>query len=259
MSSPHAQPRPKLDQQHAEMHTPKALELPFSPLACTPLSTVCNSPVLFDVAVPRKLAVRRRKGTPARGPESASDVRFQGITFSFANVPLKRSTEDYLHIIDGPRFTEDYASLRQSDEHVVPSPQALQTPSPLGPSEMDSDADAAEGHVDGTDGTGKVKQCACCGCTSTPLWRDLGKNQPLCNACGIRWKKYGVICDSCHYVPCKQERDSRTCRRCANPFMPAAKRTRTGSPAAKRPATTPAPASATIPTVPTGLTLPAAL
>lgn len=228
-------------QQELEMNVhevaKQALEAPFSPVAGTPFSTNCSSPI-FDAGVPRKHAIRRRKGTPSRGPESAFDARFQGITFSFASVPLKRTADDYLHIIDGPRFTETFESLRQSDEHVVPSPSALHnnTPSPLAAHSehvVDSDGDATE-MMTGPDGQPKPKQCACCGCTSTPLWRDLGKTQPLCNACGIRWKKYGVICDSCQYVPCKQERDSKTCRRCAAPFTPSVKRSRTGSPVGKR-------------------------
>lgn len=69
----------------------------------------------------------------------------------------------------------------------------------------------------------KHKQCACCSTTSTPLWRDVRPNLPLCNACGIRFKKYGKICDSCHYVPCKSERDSKLCNRCGDKLPPASK------------------------------------
>lgn len=52
---------------------------------------------------------------------------------------------------------------------------------------------------------------------------------PLCNACGIRWKKYGIVCDVCQYVPCKQERDSKACKRC-KAAMPVSKRSRPSSP-----------------------------
>eukprot|EP01147_Barroeca_monosierra_P000409 gene409-3755_t len=58
------------------------------------------------------------------------------------------------------------------------------------------------------------KRCGCCGTTNTPLWRDLTRELPLCNACGIRFKKYGLICQKCNYVPCKQERDLPCCKRC---------------------------------------------
>eukprot|EP00042_Codosiga_hollandica_P028977 m.156582 g.156582 ORF g.156582 m.156582 type:complete len:316 (+) comp52930_c0_seq14:278-1225(+) len=53
---------------------------------------------------------------------------------------------------------------------------------------------------------------------STPLWRDIGKEAPLCNACGIRYKKYGLVCDSCFYVPCKSERAKGVCPRCTAVF-----------------------------------------
>lgn len=86
-----------------------------------------------------------------------------------------------------------------------------------------------------TPGARKNKQCACCGATSTPLWRDIGKELPLCNACGIRWKKYGIVCDNCQYVPCKQERESKICMRCNSKLAPASKRARIPSAASPTP------------------------
>ena len=206
----------------------------------------------------------------------------------------------------------------------------------LGTTTLTTSAGTA-GHVAGrARSTGKVKQCACCHCTSTPLWRDIGNDVPLCNACGewshsqncsfsdhavpsslflhrhllllllspkthtrhalfmhiysvpskhrlciscmslflgvrappscsctlsyacmpmedsmdpwsgdtfaesssitpvthpwwltgIRWKKYGLVCNVCQYVPCKQERDSKTCKRCNSVLPQASKRAR---------------------------------
>lgn len=71
------------------------------------------------------------------------------------------------------------------------------------------------------------KACICCQRTNTPLWRDIGPGRPLCNACGIRWNKYGIICNVCNYVPCKQERQYVQCVRC-QAVMPEAVRTRRG-------------------------------
>ncbi|EGD82068.1 hypothetical protein PTSG_02749 [Salpingoeca rosetta] len=62
--------------------------------------------------------------------------------------------------------------------------------------------------------TNPNKRCKCCGCNTTPLWRDFGPNLPLCNACGIRFKKYGCVCRECIYVPCKQESSLSYCKRC---------------------------------------------
>ena len=48
----------------------------------------------------------------------------------------------------------------------------------------------------------QVRPHALCVCyltlCSTPLWRDAGDHKVLCNACGIRYKKYGLLCPSCH-------------------------------------------------------------
>jgi hypothetical protein len=55
----------------------QAMEVPCSPVPGTPFSTTCSSPTT-DASIPRRLAARRRKGTPSRGPDSAFDARFQG-------------------------------------------------------------------------------------------------------------------------------------------------------------------------------------
>lgn len=214
----------------------------------TAFSTACNSPQPLHQETLRKR--RRVSRVPVRGPESADDSRFQGITFSFATAD---ASSEYLHVIHSVQ------SMRPT-ECRVPSPTlTLRSVSPdvdIVESESEVDLQDIDESLDlsGLDdikgkalatprpfsGTNvrKTKQCACCGCTSTPLWRDMGKNQPLCNACGIRWKKYGVVCDSCQYVPCKQERESKSCKRCLAPLPPAPKRIRAPSPPAvpKKPA-----------------------
>eukprot|EP00039_Didymoeca_costata_P019870 m.339228 g.339228 ORF g.339228 m.339228 type:complete len:322 (+) comp18715_c0_seq1:512-1477(+) len=66
----------------------------------------------------------------------------------------------------------------------------------------------------------KAGVCACCGATSTPLWRD-GKNGcRLCNACGIRWVKYGIACTKCGYVPRKTECKGTKCPKCNETLPP---------------------------------------
>lgn len=73
---------------------------------------------------------------------------------------------------------------------------------------------------------GGAKACVCCGISSTPMWREGRHNVRLCNACGIRWQKYGTSCLKCNYVPRKNER-SIPCVRCNSSFPPpeATKRT----------------------------------
>ncbi|EGD76313.1 hypothetical protein PTSG_01016 [Salpingoeca rosetta] len=62
--------------------------------------------------------------------------------------------------------------------------------------------------------------CICCGITSTPMWRDGPNDARLCNACGIRWQKYGVHCTKCSYIPRKIEKAKGFCPRCKTTLPP---------------------------------------
>lgn len=64
---------------------------------------------------------------------------------------------------------------------------------------------------------GSRKTCLSCGTRSTPYWRDGWNNSCLCNACGIRYKKYGTSCKKCDYVPRADEKHA-SCPRCNKPF-----------------------------------------
>uniref|UniRef100_A0A8C5LZT8 GATA-type domain-containing protein n=1 Tax=Leptobrachium leishanense TaxID=445787 RepID=A0A8C5LZT8_9ANUR len=54
----------------------------------------------------------------------------------------------------------------------------------------------------------RTKKCASCKTQKTPLWRDAEDGTPLCNACGIRYKKYGVRCSGCWNIP---KKDGKSC------------------------------------------------
>lgn len=66
----------------------------------------------------------------------------------------------------------------------------------------------------------KTGNCACCDCSTTPLWREGRNGVRLCNACGIRWVKYGIACETCNYVPRKHEAKNINCPRCPGNFLP---------------------------------------
>ncbi|KAJ7375829.1 GATA-type zinc finger protein 1 [Desmophyllum pertusum] len=55
------------------------------------------------------------------------------------------------------------------------------------------------------------KECASCGTFKTPLWRDAKDGTHLCNACGIRYKKYGIRCVRCWYIPKNKEEKALPC------------------------------------------------
>eukprot|EP01136_Pigoraptor_vietnamica_P037545 Opistho-1_new@105629 len=59
-----------------------------------------------------------------------------------------------------------------------------------------------------------AKECASCGTRKTPMWRDDPEGTPLCNACGIRYKKYRVRCPGFRYIPRKDENPHGKCSKC---------------------------------------------
>ncbi|XP_046847280.1 GATA-type zinc finger protein 1-like [Xenia sp. Carnegie-2017] len=63
------------------------------------------------------------------------------------------------------------------------------------------------------------KQCRSCGVLKTPLWRDVEGRIPLCNACGIRYKKYRIHCERCWYIPRKYEKDVPGCVICGHSYQ----------------------------------------
>ncbi|KAG7326894.1 hypothetical protein KOW79_010295 [Hemibagrus wyckioides] len=60
------------------------------------------------------------------------------------------------------------------------------------------------------------KICASCCTRKTPLWRDAEDGTPLCNACGIRYKKYRVRCLQCWNIPRKEASSNSKCLKCGD-------------------------------------------
>uniref|UniRef100_A0A3B3HG23 GATA-type domain-containing protein n=1 Tax=Oryzias latipes TaxID=8090 RepID=A0A3B3HG23_ORYLA len=62
--------------------------------------------------------------------------------------------------------------------------------------------------------------CASCCTRKTPMWRDAEDGTPLCNACGIRYKKYRVRCLNCWHIPRKEGNSNSRCLKCGNFVRP---------------------------------------
>ncbi|XP_026122083.1 GATA transcription factor 14-like [Carassius auratus] len=63
-------------------------------------------------------------------------------------------------------------------------------------------------------GVSQSKMCVSCRTRKTPLWRDAEDGTPLCNACGIRYKKYRVRCQRCWNIPKKDTNTHSSRQRC---------------------------------------------
>ncbi|XP_074786006.1 GATA-type zinc finger protein 1 [Athene noctua] len=66
------------------------------------------------------------------------------------------------------------------------------------------------------------KRCASCKTRRTPLWRVAENGTPLCNACGIRYKKYRVRCRRCWNIPGKSGTPRPRCPHCGERCHPPA-------------------------------------
>ncbi|XP_070230915.1 GATA-type zinc finger protein 1 [Bos mutus] len=128
----------------------------------------------------------RKQSNPQRGAEKV-DPLFEGVTLKFQIKP-----DSSLQII--PSY-----SLACSSRSPGPP-----TPGP---------ARGPEANPGGSEALAP-RRCASCRTERTPLWRDAEDGTPLCNACGIRYKKYGTRCSSCWLVPRKNVQPKKLCGRC---------------------------------------------
>nr|XP_005587997.2 GATA-type zinc finger protein 1 isoform X2 [Macaca fascicularis] len=134
----------------------------------------------------------RKQPNPSRGTEEV-DPGFEGVTLTFQIKP-----DSSLQII--PTYSLPCSSRSQeSPADAVGGPAAH----PRG----------TEAHSAGSEAL-EPRRCASCQTQRTPLWRDAEDGTPLCNACGIRYKKYGTRCSSCWLVPRKNVQPKRLCGRC---------------------------------------------
>ncbi|XP_051694046.1 GATA-type zinc finger protein 1 isoform X2 [Oryctolagus cuniculus] len=131
----------------------------------------------------------RKQPEPRRGMEKA-DPQFQGVTLNFAIKP-----DASLQIT--PSYSPAHGSSRRRTQEPPPGPAGGPEANPPGGSEMLG-----------------PRRCASCRTQRTPLWRDAEDGTPLCNACGIRYKKYGTRCSRCWLVPRKSVQPRRLCGRC---------------------------------------------
>ncbi|XP_075773901.1 GATA-type zinc finger protein 1 [Pelodiscus sinensis] len=72
------------------------------------------------------------------------------------------------------------------------------------------------------------KSCASCQTRKTPLWRIAEDGTPLCNACGIRYKKYRVRCSRCWTIPRKSGKLHSRCSNCGERLHTAGAQQRVG-------------------------------
>ncbi|XP_039628614.1 GATA-type zinc finger protein 1 isoform X2 [Polypterus senegalus] len=146
---------------------------------------------------PRK---QRKQQKPMKSAKSW-DPDFRGVTITMQMVPSSESPDNYQLLIT-PQYSAELLNLTKKTRG----------------SKARLAADSGRTSSSEEDGyplcPNKSKVCASCSTRKTPLWRDAEDGTPLCNACGIRYKKYRVRCFRCWHIPKKDGNSNFKCLRC---------------------------------------------
>nr|XP_055069237.1 GATA-type zinc finger protein 1 isoform X1 [Misgurnus anguillicaudatus] len=143
---------------------------------------------------------QRKQPHPARSPDP-HDPDVLGVTFSM-HPELDASTDECRLVITS-NCSEEIRRIRRTRSGRC---RSFQTSQRTSSSEEESDSC----------GSSRSKMCASCLTRKTPLWRDAEDGTPLCNACGIRYKKYRVRCHHCWNIPKKDAKSNSNCLKCGD-------------------------------------------
>lgn len=142
---------------------------------------------------------RKRKRSNPRRSSRLDDPNFRGVTVFMEN-----------------KFIDNEWRLVMNHKYSLSPKKKRKTISYVESSEEDEPPPTITGAY--TSVTEGEKHCASCSAVKTPLWRDAEDGTPLCNACGIRYKKYKLRCGMCWHIPKKDEFSPR-CRSCGSHYQ----------------------------------------
>ncbi|KAM9769611.1 GATA-type zinc finger protein 1 isoform 1-T3 [Menidia menidia] len=147
-----------------------------------------------------KTKTPRKQPHPSRSAD-VQDPDFQGVTFRMDTEV--DDTKEQCRLLITSKYSKEISKRVRK-----PRPRTRMLQRSLKPSSSDEENELT------TNVKGKV--CASCCTRKTPMWRDAEDGTPLCNACGIRYKKYRVRCVSCWHIPRKESNSNSCCLKCGN-------------------------------------------
>ncbi|XP_054607648.2 GATA-type zinc finger protein 1 isoform X1 [Nothobranchius furzeri] len=194
--------KPGCSKTLTEEKSPAAHHLKSS--SCEPATSPSDVWVLQTDLPPahqRRPRTRRKQPCPSRSAD-IQDPDFQGVTFRI-DTELDGTRGQSRLLITSKYSKELCKRVRKPKLRTRTAQKSVKSTS----SEEDNDlaANAMRGKV-----------CASCCTRKTPMWRDAEDGTPLCNACGIRYKKYRVRCVKCWHIPRKESNSSSICFKCGN-------------------------------------------
>ncbi|NP_001038914.1 GATA-type zinc finger protein 1 [Danio rerio] len=142
---------------------------------------------------------RRKQPRPARSPDP-QDPELQAVTFRMT--PQLEPGAGRSRLLITSNYSEELSRWRSRRSRC----RSLHSAQRSSSSEEESDPCSLSGS----------KICASCRTRKTPLWRDAEDGTPLCNACGIRYKKYRVRCQQCWNIPKKEANTHSQCLKCGD-------------------------------------------
>lgn len=157
---------------------------------------------ILQLSLPTSNRKKRKQAHPRKSPPLI-DPQFKGVTLNFQTSVRKDSSQLFIqHSYSNiPRKIAKRHRRKRSRETLTSSDSG---------SDMDEPFLCQDEWVSCCPG----KQCASCGAKKTPLWRDAEDGTPLCNACGIRYKKYRLRCPQCWHIPRKDGKSHSRCGCC---------------------------------------------
>lgn len=147
-------------------------------------------------------AKTQRKQLHPRRSANSHDPDFHGVSFTMETV-MDGSKEQCRLLITSKSSRELCQNVRKPKLRKRMSQKSLKTSS-------------SEEEIDQMTNSSQIKVCASCCTIKTPMWRDAEDGTPLCNACGIRYKKYRVRCVNCWHIPRKESNSNSCCPKCGN-------------------------------------------
>nr|XP_020452790.1 GATA-type zinc finger protein 1 isoform X1 [Monopterus albus] len=148
-----------------------------------------------------KAKTPRKQPHPSRSAD-VQDPDFQGVMFRMDR-ELDDSREQCRLLITSKYSKKLCKKVRKPKLRTRTSQKSLKT------SSSDEESELMTAGLKG-------KVCASCCTRKTPMWRDAEDGTPLCNACGIRYKKYRVRCVNCWHIPKKEGTSNSRCLKCGN-------------------------------------------
>ncbi|XP_045072563.1 uncharacterized protein LOC123485603 [Coregonus clupeaformis] len=175
----------------------------------------------------------RKQPNPSRSVD-VGDPDFQGVTFRM-QTELDDSREQYRLLITSRKYSEEPSSGPTRRSPRAGRSRSSQSSMRTSSSEESNPSSNSTTYLGGLwhkaylfvlivtpFSPSENKICASCCTRKTPLWRDAEDGTPLCNACGIRYKKYKVRCLQCWHIPRKEGNSNSCCFKCGNLLRPTA-------------------------------------